>query len=94
MGILGDVLTELKAAVQLAGRIDQKVEDLARRSGDSEAALRAIALDVRSQGERIAKLEKAEETMEERTALHLERALSRRPPPGGDGRAREIEPQS
>ncbi len=76
MGLFGDLLSELKSAVQLAGRIDEKVDGLTTRVAANEEDTKVILAELGKHGERIARLEKGEETLEERTKLYLERALA------------------
>lgn len=75
MGFIGDVLAELKSAVQLAGRIDEKVGALTHRVAANETVIKDMLGEMHDQGQRIARLEKGEETLEERTKLYLEKAL-------------------
>ncbi|HEX6748103.1 MAG TPA: hypothetical protein VF092_12485 [Longimicrobium sp.] len=51
--------------------------ELRTRVGSVEADVKDVERDLRSHGERIARLEAAGETLEERTTLYLERAILR-----------------
>ena len=77
MSLADEMLAHFKAAMQFSGRVEANIEALRTRVGSVEADVKEIERDLRAHGERIARLEAAGETLEERTMLYLERAITR-----------------
>lgn len=77
MSLIGEVLWQLRAVMQFSGKMEESMGALRTRADSVEANVREITRDLRAHGERIARLEAAGETLEERTMLYLERAIVR-----------------
>lgn len=85
MSLADEVLSQFKSAMQFSGKMEATTNALGVRVDTVEATLKEVGRDLRSHGERIARLEAAGETLEERTMLYLERAILRATR-GGDPR--------
>jgi hypothetical protein len=77
MALIDEMLSQFKSAMQFSGKIEATVNALGIRVDSVEANVREIGRDLKLHGERIARLEAAGETLEERTMLYLERAIVR-----------------
>jgi septal ring factor EnvC (AmiA/AmiB activator) len=77
MSLTAEVISRFKSAMQFSGPVQASVNALGTRLDTVEADVKDIERDLKAHGERIARLEAAGETLEERTMLYLERAIAR-----------------
>ena len=85
MFLVGELMSQFKSVMQFSGNMEASMKALGARIDSVEADVKDVERDLKAHGERIARLEAAGETLEERTMLYLERAILRATR-GGDPR--------